>query len=173
MSPDRKDTEILCGIHPVSEAICAGRRVVVQVLAAAGRRSARLSPVLAAARRRGIPVRELPAREIGAMAGDAAHQGVAARVGPYPYAPEPGSFAAPTGASLPPLWLLLDGVVDPQNLGAMLRTGLCAGADGVVVPKDRAAPATPAVARASAGALEHVRLVRVTNLVRTDRKSVV
>ena len=63
--------------------------------------------------------------------------------------------------------LMLDNVQDPQNLGAIIRTALCVGIHGVVVPKDRSASPTPAVSRASAGALEHIRLVRVTNLVQT------
>jgi 23S rRNA (guanosine2251-2'-O)-methyltransferase len=62
---------------------------------------------------------------------------------------------------------MLDNIVDPQNLGAIIRTALCAGVDGVILPKDRCASPTPAVSKASAGALEHLRLSRVTNLVQT------
>lgn len=167
MTLEARHTEILYGIHPVAEALCAGRRFVEQIFIASGKQSVRLASILTAAEKKRIPVNELAARQIQQMAGDAAHQGVAAKVGRYPYAPEPGSFGAPADSSSPPLWVLLDGVVDPRNLGAILRTALCAGVEGVVVPKDRAAPATPAVSRASAGALEHVRLVRVTNLART------
>jgi 23S rRNA (guanosine2251-2'-O)-methyltransferase len=63
--------------------------------------------------------------------------------------------------------LMLDNIVDPQNLGALIRTALCVGIDGVILPKDNCAPPTPAVSRASAGALEHIKLSRVTNLVQT------
>ena len=167
MTNEARHTEILYGIHPVAEAIFAGRRALEQVYIASGKRSSRLASILSAAQKKKIPVHELPAGKIRQMAGDAAHQGVAAQVGRYPYAPEPDRYAARADSVSPPLWVLLDGVVDPRNLGAMLRTALCAGVEGVVVPKDRAAPATPAVSRASAGALEHVRLVRVTNLART------
>ncbi|UCF91775.1 MAG: 23S rRNA (guanosine(2251)-2'-O)-methyltransferase RlmB [Desulfobacterales bacterium] len=66
-----------------------------------------------------------------------------------------------------PFLLLLDGILDPHNLGAIIRTALCAGVHGVIIPRDRAASPTPAVSKASAGALEHVRLIQVTNLVRT------
>ena len=62
---------------------------------------------------------------------------------------------------------MLDNVLDPQNLGAIIRTALCVGIDGVILPKDRSAPPTPAVSKASAGALEHIHLCRVTNLVQT------
>ncbi len=167
MTAETRHTEVLYGIHPVAEALLAGRRRVEQVFIVSGKRPPRLSVILTTAEKQGIPVRELPARQIQQMAGDAAHQGIAAQVGRYPYAPEPGSFTAVSDFAAPPLWILLDGVVDPRNLGALLRTAFCAGVQGVVVPKDRAAPATPAVSRASAGALEHVRLVRVTNLART------
>lgn len=159
-----KNSEILYGVHSVFEALRAGRRQVTEVCIDAGKRGARLSPLLEAARQRRIPVRELTDRKLLAEVGTPNHQGVIARVGPYPYVEMPDSFLGPGGA---PIWLLLDGVVDPRNLGAMLRTALCAGTEGVVIAKDRAAPATPAVSRASAGALEHVRLVRVTNLHRT------
>jgi len=167
MTNEARHTEVLYGIHPVAEALFAGRRAVAQVYISSGKRPFRLASILTAAQKKNIPVHELPAGKIQQMAGDAAHQGVAAQVGRYPYAPEPDSYAARADSVSPPLWVLLDGVVDPRNLGAMLRTALCAGVDGVVVPKDRAAPATPAVSRASAGALEHVQLVRVTNLART------
>jgi 23S rRNA (guanosine2251-2'-O)-methyltransferase len=63
--------------------------------------------------------------------------------------------------------LMLDNIVDPQNLGAIIRTALCVGVDGIILPKDHCAPPTPAVSKASAGALEHIRLSRVTNLVQT------
>ncbi len=158
-------TEVLCGIHSVLEAMRAGRREVMEICCGAERGSERISATLEEARRRRIPVRELSQRRLDAMAGSPAHQGVAARVGPYPYAPEPESYGSGDGQQ--PHWLLLDGVLDPMNLGAMLRTAVCAGTAGVVIAKDRAAPATPVVSRASAGALEHVRLVRVTNLNRT------
>jgi 23S rRNA (guanosine2251-2'-O)-methyltransferase len=164
MSAAPRDTEILYGVHPVLEALRAGRRHWVEICVAAGKGSSRLSPVLDEARGRQVPVREVSDRELAALTRASNHQGVAARVGPYPYDGPPESFRA-EGQS--PFWLLLDGVVDPRNLGAMLRTALGAGVEGVVIAKDRSASATSAVSRASAGALEHVKLVRVTNLNRT------
>ncbi|MGD8369375.1 MAG: 23S rRNA (guanosine(2251)-2'-O)-methyltransferase RlmB [Desulfobacterales bacterium] len=164
MSGGSKNREILYGMHPVLEALRAGRRQIMEVCIDAGSRGTRFSPVVEEARRRRVPVRELTDRQLLAEVRAPNHQGVIARVGPYPYAPEPRSYRLVDHA---PIWLLLDGVVDPRNLGAMLRTALCAGAVGVVIAKDRAAPATPAVSRASAGALEHVQLVRVTNMHRT------
>jgi 23S rRNA (guanosine2251-2'-O)-methyltransferase len=99
-----------------------------------------------------------------ALAGTEAHQGVAAVVGPYPVVPLQRLTSGEKG---PPLLLLLDGIQDPHNLGAIVRTALCAGAAGIVLPRDRSVGPTPAVSRVSAGALEHTALARVTNLARS------
>jgi 23S rRNA (guanosine2251-2'-O)-methyltransferase len=97
--------------------------------------------------------------ELLALCGSSAHQGVCAEVGPYPYA-EPDEILAGTD----PLVLALDQVQDPQNLGALCRTAECAGVSGVAIPERRAAEITPAACRASAGAVEHLRVARVRNL---------
>ena len=95
------------------------------------------------------------------MAGVDNHQGIGMRAGPCPLV----DLETILGRSPQPLVILLDGVTDPQNFGAVVRSALCAGADGIITAKDRAAPPSPAVAKASAGGLEHLPLARVTNLV--------
>jgi 23S rRNA (guanosine2251-2'-O)-methyltransferase len=157
-------TEILFGVHPVAEALAAGRRKLMEVFVAKGRRAARIEALVAAAEARGIPVREETAERIASLCDSPGHQGVAARASAYPLA-EPEDMLAGDA----PFLLVLDGVVDPRNLGALVRSGVCVGVDGVLIPKDRAAPPTPAASKASAGALEHVRLARVTNLAATLR----
>ncbi len=159
-------TEWLYGPHAVGEALAAGRRRVHELLLE-DRPGAlrRLEALAAAAARRGVPVRRVPAGELAAAAGGGRHQGAAARVDAYPVAGLEEIPAAAAAAAEGPL-LALDGILDPHNFGAILRSALCAGTTAVVVPRDRSAPPTPAVSRASAGALEHVRLVRVTNLGR-------
>jgi 23S rRNA (guanosine2251-2'-O)-methyltransferase len=97
--------------------------------------------------------------ELRALCGSDAHQGVCAEAAPYPYAEAGDLLGAPD-----PLILALDQVTDPQNLGAICRTAEAAGVTGVVVPRHRAAEVTPAVCRASAGAVEHLALARVRNL---------
>jgi 23S rRNA (guanosine2251-2'-O)-methyltransferase len=97
--------------------------------------------------------------ELAALCGSDAHQGVCAEVGPYPYA-GPEEILAGTD----PLVLALDQIQDPQNLGALCRTAECAGVSGVALPERRAAEITPAACRASAGAVEHLRVARVRNL---------
>jgi 23S rRNA (guanosine2251-2'-O)-methyltransferase len=97
--------------------------------------------------------------EIAARCGSDAHQGVCAEVDPYPYAGEAELLATPD-----PLLVALDEVTDPQNLGAICRTAEAAGATGVIIPKRRSAEVTPAVCKASAGAVEHLPIARVRNL---------
>jgi 23S rRNA (guanosine2251-2'-O)-methyltransferase len=146
--------------------MAAGRRGMFEVCidrshAATGR----LQAVLSAAEALGVAIRQMDGAQIAAMAGTSAHQGVAARASVY----SGYDFASVLEAAGRPesgLLLALDQIVDPHNLGAVLRTALCAGVEAVLVPKDRSAPPTPAVSRISAGALEHIRLVQVTNLVR-------
>ena len=159
-------TEVLYGVHPVVEALRAGRRRFFEIWLATGNRSPRADLLRQAAGARGLAVRELPAVQLAALAGTEAHQGVAARVSAF-VGEELSAAIGPRSGAGPDLILALDLVQDPHNLGAILRTALCTGVQAVLVPRDRAAPPTPAVSRISAGALEHTRLVQVPNLVRS------
>jgi 23S rRNA (guanosine2251-2'-O)-methyltransferase len=143
---------ILYGRNPIREAL-RGRRSnsVGEVWATAG---AAREPWLA-----GVKVRTVTAEEIERRCGSDAHQGLCAEAGPYRYASADELLA---GAS--PLLVALDQIQDPQNLGAICRTAECAGAAGVVIPERRAAEVTPAVCKASAGAVEHLPVARVRNL---------
>ncbi len=107
----------------------------------------------------GLDVEVVGADELAERAGTDAHQGLCALVSPYPYADAAALLAGPE-----PWLVALDEVQDPQNVGAICRTAECAGADGVVLPERRAAAVTPAVAKASAGAVEHLAVARVRNL---------
>jgi 23S rRNA (guanosine2251-2'-O)-methyltransferase len=144
------------GIRPVIEVLRGGRRRVFEVLDASGN-----AEVARAATAAGVPVKKVPHARVEELARGGVHQGVAALAEPYPYAELEGLLAAPDS-----LVVLLDGVTDPHNLGAVLRVADGAGASGVVIPKDRAAGVTAAVVKASAGASEHVPVSRVTNLRR-------
>jgi 23S rRNA (guanosine2251-2'-O)-methyltransferase len=162
-------TELLYGIHPVEEALAAGRRTFREVFVAAGHSSKRLSIMASVAMSKNIPVRRVTTTQLNRIVGDIAHQGTAARVGPYPLVELTAVLAQASGSDPSRFLVLLDTIVDPQNLGAVIRSALGVGAEGVVIPRDRAAGPTPAVSKASAGALEHVRLVQVTNLSTTIR----
>jgi 23S rRNA (guanosine2251-2'-O)-methyltransferase len=142
---------ILYGRNPVREALRAGRRRIATVWAT--ERAAR-EPWL-----KGAPVRVASAQEIERRCGSPDHQGICAEAGGYPYV-----GAAELLAVEDPFLIALDELQDPQNLGAICRTAEAVGATGVLIPERRSAEVTPAVAKASAGAVEHLRVARVRNL---------
>lgn len=146
--------EIIYGVRPVVEALRSRRRRVFEVLDAAGDRSVRDAAG-------GVPVKKVPRARVEELARGGVHQGVVARVEPYPYSGLEEIVSVPE-----PLVLVLDGVTDPRNLGAVLRAGDGAGASGVVIPKDRAVGVTAVAVKASTGASEHARVARETNLRR-------
>jgi 23S rRNA (guanosine2251-2'-O)-methyltransferase len=156
---------IIYGRNPVREAL-RGRRAVLRIWAT---KNALREPWLA---QPGVPVSPAPAEEIARRAGSDGHQGVCAEAAPFRYVDAADLYAAgarssPTERSSPgaePLIVALDQVQDPQNLGSICRTAECAGAAGVVIPERRAAEVTPAVCKASAGAVEHLSIARVRNL---------
>ncbi len=152
----------LLGIHSVEEALQAGR-ALDRVIIARGRHGNRMEEIVRRARERGVPVRFEDRNQIDRLAGSRDHQGVIALAASRATLALEDLLAKKTGD---PLLVLLDGVEDPQNLGAIVRTGLASGVDGVIIPERRAAGLTEAVSRASAGALEHLPVARVKNLVR-------
>ncbi len=158
--------DILYGVHAVEEALRAGRRRFDHVLVARERHDARVEQLVAQCREAGVRVRPEPREQLTHVAGTSAHQGVVAVVRPKEMLAIEDLFEAPAGASGRRLLLALDGVEDPQNLGALLRVADGAGVDGVVLTERRAAPLSPVAVKASAGASEHLRIARVVNLVR-------
>jgi 23S rRNA (guanosine2251-2'-O)-methyltransferase len=141
---------IIYGRNPVVEAL-RGRRVVHRVWAT---KNAAREPWVA-----GTRLDVVSAEEIGRLSGSEAHQGVCAEVSEFEYA-----NASDLLSLTDPFLIALDQVQDPQNLGAICRTAECAGATGLVIPERRSAEVTPAVCKASAGAVEHLQLARVRNL---------
>jgi 23S rRNA (guanosine2251-2'-O)-methyltransferase len=143
---------IVYGRNPVREAL-RGRRAVRRIWATAG---ALREPWLAAA---GVPVAPAGAEELARRCGSPAHQGVCAEVEPFRYVDAAELLARPR-----PLLVALDQVQDPQNLGAICRSAECAGASGVVIGQRRCAEVTAAVCKASAGAVEHLKIARARNI---------
>ena len=162
--------EILYGHHPVNEALRAGKRTISKIWLARDKSSPRLNQVVERAHSGGIPLTRVPPTRLTALAGSERHQGVCAGVSGFPYVGLDdlmrGNNEEGADRPSPVCLLLLDSIQDPHNLGALIRTAYCAGIDGVVIPKDRSAAASPDVSRISAGALEHTRLIRATNLVK-------
>lgn len=151
---------IIYGINPVFEALGAG---LVREVRVAGRADERVERLLAEAARRGVRVRRVPAEALDAAARHGVHQGVVAEAEPPPEATLEQLARADDG---PPLIVVLDGVEDPQNVGAILRTVDAAGGTGVVRQSRRAAPLEGAAAKASAGAIHHVPVAEVVNIAR-------
>jgi 23S rRNA (guanosine2251-2'-O)-methyltransferase len=159
--------EILYGIHPVHEAIQAGRRHISTVIFAPGKLPERLARIRDMAEKKGVPVKTASDDRLGTLAKSDRHQGVIAESDIFATTPLEALSEIGGVGSAPPLFLVADSITDPMNLGALIRTALAVGVMAVITPKDRCAPPTPAVSSASAGALEHMKLVQVTNLVRT------
>lgn len=155
---------LVYGVHPVREALKAGR--VQALFVAEGETGPALKEILDAARDKNVaPIARVRA-QLDALAKGGAHQGAVAVVGEYNYAQLDELPALARRQARPPLILVLDSVQDPQNLGALVRTAHVAGVHGIVIPKDRAVGVTPAVVKASAGATEHVRIATVVNIAR-------
>ncbi|MGB6845221.1 MAG: 23S rRNA (guanosine(2251)-2'-O)-methyltransferase RlmB [Candidatus Acidiferrales bacterium] len=150
------------GFHAVEEALTAGRPLD-RVLIARGRHGERVEAIVQLAKSRRVPVRFEDRQQIDRAVGTREHQGVAALGASKPTADFEDLLRQNTGHGL---IVLLDGVEDPHNLGAIVRTSLAAGAAGIVIPERRAAGLTDTVERASAGALAHLPVARVKNLVR-------
>lgn len=156
---------LIYGLHSVAEALKARGRSFEWVGVAKERHDLRLQRVIEDCRKIGIAVRFLPRSELDRMTGNNAHQGVVAVTSAKQYTDLDDVIAAKRGEYS--LIVVLDGVEDPHNLGAILRTADAAGADGVVIPERRAAGVSGTVAKASAGASEHLPIARVTNIART------
>lgn len=157
---------IIYGVAPVLEALRSGKRQIRRLIIAAGANHERLRAVIEAAERSGVSLATRPRRELDDLARKANHQGViaelAAGTGRSAYVKAEEILESSPEAELV---VLLDGIEDPHNLGAILRTCEGAGVDGVFIPAHRAAGLTETVSKTSAGAVEHLRIAQVTNLV--------
>src|SRR6266550_5318502 len=151
---------LIYGINPVLEALRAGR---VSALRVSARADDRIAGVLRLAEDKGVPVRRVAPGDLDRAAREGAHQGVVADVRDAESVSVEDLVIGATGA---PLIVVLDGIEDPHNLGAILRTVDASGADGVIRQSRRAAPLDGAAAKASAGAVAHVKIAEVVNIAR-------
>lgn len=157
---------IVYGLHAVAAVLERRPRDVLRLAIAGHRDDARMRELRALAGKQGVRAVESSTAALDEETGGAAHQGVVARVKPSVPLDENALLDLLTRAPAPPLVLVLDGVTDPHNLGACLRTADAAGATALVAPRDRAASLTPAVRKVAAGAAETVAFAQVTNLAR-------
>ena len=164
-------TQYLYGRWPVLESLRAGRRSFQQLLVAEGiEEKDVIETLLAVARQRGVNARRVPRRVIDDLSKDANHQGVALRASDYPYVELDDILNAAREREESPFLLILDLLKDPQNVGAMLRVADSVGAHGILLQERRGVDVTPAVVSASSGAVEHLRVSVVTNLVTAMRR---
>lgn len=162
---ENREQEFVFGVNPVLAILTSKERPIESMVALKGGRGDKFQQALGLAKERGIRPRLVDRQALDRLTGTANHQGLALRVG-FRVQPSFEQFLTRIQPHAKDLLIILDGVEDPRNLGAILRTAEAFGALGVVLPKDRAAPLSGAAVKASAGAAERIDVVRVTNLAR-------
>lgn len=163
MSSGPGKKEVLYGIHPIFEALKAGRRRFEKVFAVKGVEKSRPGKVVEKALQKGIEVEYVNSEIMDRITRGARHQGVAAKVSPFPVKPASRALEKLDKRSFPCLVLILENLEDPHNFGALIRTALCAGVNYILIPKDRSVSPLPSVSVSSAGAMEHSDIYLVTN----------
>jgi 23S rRNA (guanosine2251-2'-O)-methyltransferase len=161
-NPSDPSKSVIYGIHPVIETLKSGKRRVEEIYSARADSLDEMTKTLV--KERPIPVTLVSQAQLLTLAGSPHHQGLAARVGPFPYI-DLEDVLSPRQPATGPI-LLLDEVQDPANLGNILRAAECLGAGALVLTKDRSVAITPVVEKAAAGASAHMPVARVVNLVR-------
>ncbi len=163
---DDKKPDLLIGRNAVTEALKSDREIDTLILMRNNNNPA-LSRLASMAKEKGAVVKEVDSKKLDFMCGGANHQGVAAYVAVHEYASVEDIFAYAEEKGEPPFIVVCDEIEDPHNLGAIIRTAECAGVHGVIIPKRRSASLNFTVGKTSAGALEYMRVARVSNLAST------
>lgn len=159
------ETEIIVGRHAVREVIQLGH-AINKVLIQEGVKKQQIDDILKSAKSQKLVIQTVPKSKLDQIA-NAPHQGVAAYIAPYEYAPLDDFLAKQANKETLSTVIILDGLEDPHNLGSILRTADATGVDGIIIPKRRSVALTQTVAKASTGAIQHVPVIRVTNLSQT------
>ncbi len=167
-SPDKDkiDDDLIYGRHTVMAAINGGRTLHRIWVVPSLRYSADFLPLINIAKENGAVIDEVDYKRLNQLTNHAKHQGIAAQVSSYPYLPLEEFVALVQERSSHPLVIIADGINDPHNLGAIIRSGEALGAQGLIIPQRRAVGVTSAVAKVAAGALEYLPICRVVNLTR-------
>lgn len=167
VSKGKPATRIIYGINPVNEALKASAKDIELILVSDERLDKQVMEITKDAQRAGVRVEGRPLRKLDDVADTTGHQGVVACMkAPFRYRGLDEIIHRWKKSGETALILMLDSIQDPQNLGALIRCAVAAGAHGIIIPKDRACDVTPAVVKASAGATEHAWICREVNLVR-------
>lgn len=160
---NQENTQLIIGRNAVLEAL-RSERAIDTLLVAKGERNGSIGRIIADCRNRGAVIKEVDKRKLDFLCGGGNHQGVAAYAASHEYAELEDIFSLAKERDENPFIIICDELEDPHNLGAIIRTAECAGAHGIIIPKRRSVSLTWAVSKASAGALEYMPVVRVTNL---------
>lgn len=163
MEKNVQNDAVVIGRNAVKELLSSGRDID-KIYVQRGEREGSIKVLIAKARERKIPIAEVEKSKLDAMSEGASHQGIIAMAAEQNYSTLDEIIEYANSLNEAPFIVLCDGVEDPHNLGAIIRSAECQGAHGVIIPKRRAVGLTPVVAKSSAGALEHMRVARVTNL---------
>ncbi len=158
--------DVIVGRNPVSEAIRSSR-TIDRILIARGAKTGAIVGILAKAKEKQIPIKEVDSKKLDFLAGNENHQGIVAISAVKEYSSVEDIFALAEQRQEKPFIVVLDEVEDPHNLGAIIRTAECTGVHGIIIPKRRSATLSFAVGKASAGAVEYVPVARVTNIANT------
>ena len=160
---DNQRNDIIAGRNPVMEAIRCGRSIE-SILVAKGERSGSVVAIIAKAKQKNIPVKDVDSKKLDFLAKGVNHQGIVAQCAVKEYSTLEDIFALAEERGESPFIIVLDKIEDPHNLGAIIRTAECAGAHGVIIPERRSAGLSYTVEKTSAGALEYMPVVRVKNI---------
>lgn len=160
---DNQRNDIIAGRNPVMEAIRSGRSIE-SILVAKGERSGSVVAIIAKAKQKNIPVKDVDSKKLDFLAKGVNHQGIVAQCAVKEYSALEDIFALAEERGESPFIIVLDKIEDPHNLGAIIRTAECAGAHGVIIPERRSAGLFYTVEKTSAGALEYMPVVRVKNI---------
>lgn len=160
---DNQRNDIIAGRNPVMEAIRSGRSIE-SILVAKGERSGSVVAIIAKAKQKNIPVKDVDSKKLDFLAKGINHQGIVAQCAVKEYSTLEDIFALAEERGESPFIIVLDKIEDPHNLGAIIRTAECAGAHGVIIPERRSAGLSYTVEKTSAGALEYMPVVRVKNI---------
>lgn len=166
MANEQNQDELVIGRHPAVEAL-KSERDINKIFLQEGLSGGKMKEIQKLAKRHKVQVTFVPKSKLDQLSDGANHQGVVVAASPVSYASIDDLFAAAEKKEEQPFFLLLDGIEDPHNLGSIMRTADAIGVHGIIIPKRRAVPLTGTVAKASTGAIEHVPVARVTNLVKT------
>lgn len=166
INDSERESDVIVGRNAVNEALKSGR-AIDSLYVVRGSHTGAISAIVAKAKASGAAIKEADVKKLDFMCGGAVHQGVVAVAAAKEYALLDDVFKLAEERGEPPFIILCDGLEDPHNLGAVLRTAECAGAHGVIIPKHHSVGLTYTVGKASAGAVEYIPVVRVTNMAST------